>query len=157
MTGRRGLLALGLAAAFGVGVFLVMAWGATTVRTETPADAELRAAEVRALFRDPTALLERNEAGALVRRQTARPNAPAELAELHVYAYRAAQQRSYQAEIPFWFFRLKAPAAQFAMNGTGFDLDDLGVTAEDLEQSGEGVVLDELDVGGDRLVIWTRR
>jgi hypothetical protein len=74
---------------------------------------------------------------------------------LHVLAYRAREQRLVRAEVPFWFFKLKGPAVQFALRGTNVDLKELGLTPGDLERHGPGLVLDESPPGGDRFLIWT--
>jgi hypothetical protein len=78
-----------------------------------------------------------------------------------VLAYGVREQRLVEVDIPFWFYKMKAPAAGFALNLTGianlttFDLDDLGVTAADLERFGPGLVVDVDGPDGERLLIWT--
>jgi hypothetical protein len=57
--------------------------------------------------------------------------------------------------VPLWFLRVKGPAAQVALRGTGFDLEALGLTADDLARSGIGVVLDDARENGDRVLAWT--
>jgi hypothetical protein len=72
-----------------------------------------------------------------------------------VLAYQAGEQRLVAADVPFWFFRLKGPAAQYALSGTGLDLKRLGITAADLERHGPAVVIDHTRPNGDRLLVWT--
>ena len=53
---------------------------------------------------------------------------PGRLSRLHVWVYHAFPARLAERRIPFWFFRLKAPAAQYALDGTRLDLVRLGIT-----------------------------
>jgi hypothetical protein len=75
--------------------------------------------------------------------------------QLKVLAYQTGEQRLARANVPFWFFKLKGPAVQFALRGTQIDLKKLGVTTADLERHGPGLVLDETSSNGDRLLVWT--
>jgi hypothetical protein len=43
---------------------------------------------------------------------------------------------------------------QYAVQGTGVDLDRLGVTAADIERHGPGPILDETRANGDRVLVW---
>ena len=58
-------------------------------------------------------------------------------------------------DTPFWFFRLKGPAARLALDGTGFDLDRLHLTPSDLERFGPAVIVDHTSRDGSRLLVWT--
>ena len=70
-------------------------------------------------------------------------------------AYRAAEQRLVRVDVPFWFLKMKGPAVQYSLRGTGVDLERLGVTAAELEGYGASVVLDESRHNGDRVLVWT--
>jgi hypothetical protein len=59
------------------------------------------------------------------------------------------------AEVPFWFFRLKGPAAHLALRDTGFDLERLGLTPADLSRHGPSIVIDSSRDNADRLLVWT--
>ena len=72
-----------------------------------------------------------------------------------VSVYRADTNRLVETRIPFWFFRIKAPAADFALEGTGLSFQRLGITADDLRRYGPGVVIDRRTAGGGRLLVWT--
>jgi hypothetical protein len=74
---------------------------------------------------------------------------------MRVLAYRRPEQRLVRADVPLWFLKLKGPAVQYALRGTGLDLERLGVTPADLERYGACVVLDETRANGDRLLVWT--
>jgi len=74
--------------------------------------------------------------------------------KLGVLAFRARDRHLFRSDIPFWFFRLKGPAAQFALRGSGFDMKQLGITPGDIARQGAGVILDETTAEGDRLLVW---
>ena len=69
-------------------------------------------------------------------------------------AFRASDNRLLRSDIPFWFFRLKGSAAQFALRGSGFDMKRLGITPGDIARQGAGIILDETSANGDRLLVW---
>ena len=80
---------------------------------------------------------------------------PGRLARLQVLVYHARSERLVESLIPFWFYRMKAPAAQFALEGTGVDLERLGVTASELERYGPRLVLEHRGSTGDHVLVWT--
>lgn len=154
MTIRRGLLLFGLAAVIGVGVFLTLAWQATTI-VETGRDgAAGRVEEVRQRFGGSETLLVQATPGAYVRRDPPPPPRVGKISHLYVLAYQVDVRRLVEVDVPFWFYKLKAPAAQFLVDGL-FDLEDLGLTAADLERQGPGIILDLEGPDGERLFIWT--
>jgi hypothetical protein len=57
--------------------------------------------------------------------------------------------------VPFWFLKVKGPAVQYALRGTGLDLKRLGVSPADLEGYGVCLILDQTRTNGDRLLVWT--
>ena len=99
-------------------------------------------------------LLTLDDAGRVVRRQEPPASGRSRPTRLGVLAYRARDQRLVTADVPFWFFRLKGPAAQFAVRGTGLDLERLQITPADLERHGPAVVIDHTNRDGDRLLVW---
>ena len=70
-------------------------------------------------------------------------------------AYHASGQELVRADVPFWFFKAKRPAVQYALRGTDFDLAALNLTPSELNAAGACVVLDEVRPNGDRLLAWT--
>jgi hypothetical protein len=154
----RVLRALGIVALCGlagIAVFAMLVWRAVTVEDAPRAEAERRIAIARAGLPSKAPLVELDENGRVRRAAhssdaTARP-----IARLKVLAWRAAAQRLVSADTPFWFFKLKGPAARYALEGTGFDLDRLGLTPPDLERFGPGVIVDHASHGGDHLFVWT--
>ena len=156
MSWRRVAFGLALGATFGFAVFFVLAWNATSVERVTADEAGSRFEAALRPFPTSPSLLERDASGTLIRRTPPPASRPGAIDNLHVLAHRTADSRLVEVVIPFWFFRLKAPAAQLMLRGTGFDLSELGVTADDLEVHGPGVIVNETSEDGDRLLIWTR-
>ena len=145
----------GAAAAFGLGVFAFLAWRSVTVEQATPNEALQRFTEVRKGLAVVEPMLRVDGAGQITRRDQPSAREAAHPTRLRALAYRAPEQRLVRADVPFWFLRIKGPAAQYALRGTGLDLDHLGVTPADLERCGVCLVLDETRTNGDRLLVWT--
>jgi hypothetical protein len=57
---------------------------------------------------------------------------------------------------PFWFVKLKGPAAAYVLEDTGLDLERLGLTPAMLERCGPAVIVDHTSHDGSRLLIWTQ-
>jgi hypothetical protein len=155
MRTSRFLLLSAAAAVIGWTIFGVMAWQAVTVDEVGTNDAAERLSAVREAFGGTPPLVAYDSSGQLVRRETTPPSNPAPVTHIYVLSYHAANGRLVHADVPFWFFTLKAPAAQFFVRDTGLDLNTLGLTAGDLEREGPTLVLDEGDAGGDLLLVWT--
>ncbi|MEZ5319016.1 MAG: hypothetical protein R2752_16565 [Vicinamibacterales bacterium] len=151
----RVVAGVAIAAAAGIATFAVMASRAITIEQAAPEAAMRRFEAVRAASDGAPPLLVRDAGGRLVRNPQAPPPRAGAIRHLFVLAWRAGARRLVHADVPFWFFRLKAPAAQFLVRDTGFDLRTLGVTADDLARQGPGLVLDEADGAGNRVAIWT--
>jgi hypothetical protein len=150
-----GLILFILAVAVGFTVFGVLAWRSVTVQRVDVTEAPSRFNEVLAELPATPALVTRDASGRFVRRPSSgttglRPD------QLHVLMYRDDEQRLIRADVPLWFFKVKGPAVQYALRGTGFDLEALNLTASDLEQFGVGVVLNETRTNGDRMLAWTQ-
>jgi hypothetical protein len=148
------IVALVSAAVLGLTIFTALAWRSVSVERADATDAVRRFEDVRRDFRSTQPLVRRDQNRGLVRNApaTARGAAPV---QLRVLVYRASEERLIQADVPLWFFRVKGPAVDYALRGTGFDLASLGLTAGDLEHAGAGLVVDEARTNGDRLLAWT--
>jgi hypothetical protein len=131
-----------------------VAWRAVTIRHASQSEALTQFEAARARLSPPDPLVQRDASGRFARRKPPRRSEPP-AGQLHVLAYRASAERLASADVPLWFLRVKGPAVQLAFRGTGFDLESLGLTADDLAQSGTGVVLDETRGNGDRVLAWT--
>jgi hypothetical protein len=143
------------AAVIGVGVFGAMVRRAVDVDEVGRPQAVRQFEEIRARVGGP-AMLVRDENGRLARHPATPVARDAPITRLYVWSYQAGLGRLVRVDIPFWFYKLKAPAAQLAVRNTGFDLEELGVTPAELERQGPVLLDDETSATtGDLLMIWT--
>lgn len=75
---------------------------------------------------------------------------------LHVLVYDRKDGRLVNVDVPFWLIRMM-PSGRVSMRdrGINFDSERLHLNAEDLERHGPGLVLDERDLDGAQILIWT--
>jgi hypothetical protein len=146
------VLACGLA---GIVAFVVLASRAVTVQHASRAEAERRIGSIRAGFPSKAPLVDIDDNGRVVRTTSSSEGTARPVARLKAVAWRDADQRLVSADTPFWFFRLKGPAARYALEGTGFDLDRLGLTPADIERFGPGIIVDHVGRDGSLLFVWT--
>jgi hypothetical protein len=154
--GRIVLLVIAGSAVAGLVVFGVLVSRAVTVEQAEVPEALRRFAAARLAILDPTPLLVLDAAGHVVRRSDPPSASPGPITRLKVLAYQAGERRLVSADIPFWFLKLKGPAAQLAVRGTGLDFERLGISPADLERYGPVLVIDHTRAGGDRLLVWTQ-
>lgn len=139
----------------GFAIFGVMVYRAVTVEQAGALAAQGRFDAVRSAIGGGDPLLALDDEGRVVRRREP-PAAPsASITRIGVLAYRASEERLIAVDVPFWFFRLKGPAAQYLVEGTGLDLERLRITASDLERHGPALVVDHRRPNGDLLLVWT--
>jgi hypothetical protein len=150
--GRRVAISVLAVAALGLSAFGLMAWQAVSVQQIDPNGALQEFEAVRARIKGAP-LVRRDESGRFERRVTAAGDATA--STLHVLAYHVTGRQLVRADVPFWFFKAKGPAVQYALRGTDFDLAALNLTPGELQAVGPCVVIDEKRSNGDRLVAWT--
>ena len=155
LTARRVGLLLITGAAVGVAIFGVLVYRAVTIEHSDRGEAARRFAAVRAVLPSGPPVLTIDEAGNLKRAEPPRNTAPASLRRLRVLAYYADSQRLVSADVPFWFFQIKGPAAEYALRDTGFDLERLGITPGELRRYGPAVLIDHARPNGDLLLVWT--
>jgi hypothetical protein len=139
----------------GVGAAAFLGWRSITVEEAAPDEAWSRYAEIRGRLAWSEPILRLNKSGVASRRSPPADLALAPPTRLRALAYRAAEQRLVRADVPFWLLKVKGPAVQYSLRGTGVDLERLGVTPSDLQRYGASVVLDESRENGDRLLVWT--
>jgi hypothetical protein len=125
---RIGALVLVICALGGLGVFGLLAWRAVTIEDATRADAERRIASVRAGISLKAPLVEIDDEGRVVRMASTSDATGRPIARLRGLAWRAVDRRLVSVDSPFWFVRLKGPAATFVLEDTGMDLERLGLT-----------------------------
>ena len=155
MRTARILLILLAAAIVGWSIFGVLVWRAVEVEEADEPQALRRFRAVRATLPAEPPLLDLDSAGNVVRRAHAVAASEGALESLSALAYQPRERRLVHAEMPFWFFALKAPAAQYLFRGTGLDLARLGVTAAELKRHGPAIVIDHVYADGRRLLVWT--
>ena len=151
----RWIATVALAALAGVALFGGMLWRGVTIETRASARAHERFDTIRAMFPSAIPLVRRDESGRFVRTEASGHVGSTSARRLHVMAYHASTDRLVSADVPIWLIRIKGPAAAFALRGTGFDIEALGLTASDLERAGACLVLDE-SRGEDALLAWTQ-
>jgi hypothetical protein len=153
-TTTRVLTWIAIAGAIGLTVFGFLAWRSVHVEHMEANEALRRFVEIRERFSGQEPILRIGPDGRMMRRSA--PTSPMQAPEdFYVLAYHAAAQRLVRADVPFWFLTLKGPAAQFALRGTGLDLDRLGASPADLKRYGPSLILDEVSADGGRLLVWT--
>ena len=155
MRTRRVLLALLAGAVVGFAIFGLLAYRAVSVEEAAAPEALRRFESIRAALGGRPPLIALDDAGNVVRRAAPGSTSPRPVSRLGVLAYQAGEQRLVTADVPMWFFKLKGPAAQYLVRGTGLDLERLQITASDLERHGPSIVIDHARTGGDRLLVWT--
>jgi hypothetical protein len=92
----------------GLAAFGLMARSVTSTERITHADPTRRFEAQRISSGQP--LLELAPDGSVIRRKPSPTSPPTALERVNVWVYRIATQRFIETRIPFWFFRLKAPA-----------------------------------------------
>lgn len=153
---RIGALVVLICALAGLALFGLLAWQAVTVEDATRADAERRIAGVRAGLLSKGPLVEIDDEGRLVRMASTSDATGRPIARLRGLAWRVADRRLVSVDSPFWFVKLKGPAAAFVLQDTGLDLERLELTPAMLERFGPAVIIDHTSRDGSRLLIWTQ-
>ncbi len=156
MRASRIVLSIAVAALVGSSIFGRLVYQAVDMEQVTQSEALTRFKAVHERFVNQATMLEVDASGR-VAPAASPPEGRAgsrEVRRLEVLAYHVADERLVMAHVPFWFFTLKRPAVQFAVRGTGLDLDELQLTAENLARHGPGLILDRIFPNGDRLLVW---
>jgi hypothetical protein len=154
-TPRRIVGLFALATLIGLGIFGVLVWRAVTVEDVERTEAMHRIELVRAGFQSHTPLIELDQQGRMVRAASPGHASAAPIMRLKALAWRAPEHRLVSTDAPFWFFKVKGPAARYALEGTGFDLQRLHLTPADIERAGPALLLDHTSSDGSRLLVWT--
>lgn len=144
-----------LCALSGIVVFGVMARRATSIERLTPPDAAYRIESIRRRFGDAGPALRLAPDGTVIDRRAPSHEGGAPIAAIIVMTYDVVGGRLTETRIPFWFFRIKAPAAEYAFGGTGLDFRRLSVTAADLRRYGPALIVDHTTGAGGRVMVWT--
>jgi len=127
-------------------------------RSASPANAARDFEQVKARFGGQKPLIELDDRGHYLRSNTDRtPPANAKPPEsINVMAFDPHDGRIVRLSIPFWLIRLKMRGATIDLNGNHMDLEDLRLTAEDLERFGPTLIVDHKNASGERVLVWSQ-
>lgn len=122
-------------------------------------NAEQEFAQARARFAGQQPLIEltRGEEPVLHRELVGAANSRARLETLRILAYDPRAGKLVRVSVPFWLIRM-APSKNFSFfssNGIDFDSDRIHLSPEDLDRMGPGLILDQKDRRGSRVIVWT--
>ena len=114
--------------------------------------------QVKSRFAGQKPLIELDEHGRYLRSNTDRtppPNAnPPE--SINVMAFDPDEGRIVRVSIPFWVVRMKMHGTTIDLNGKHMNLEDLRLTAEDLERYGPTLIIDHRNPTGERVLVWSQ-
>lgn len=163
---RRTWLQVAVAAIVVLAIAALAIVGGTTVyiyrhiSTESvPADAaEERIAAARARFGSTRAFLRIDADGrAVMNGREATGDVHAPLATLRALAYDPAARKLVDISVPFWLLRL-VPNGRISLDansGIDFDAERLNLNLSALEDLGPGLVIDQEDRAGRKVLVWT--
>jgi hypothetical protein len=124
----------------------------------SPAVAARSFDDVKARFPNQKPLIELNDDGDFLRSNLERPRPPNPpvLDAIHVLAYDPDESRVVRVSIPFWLIRLQKGGSVINFNGHDMNLEDLKITADDLERFGPTLIVDHTSSRGDRVLVWSQ-
>jgi hypothetical protein len=147
---------LGVVAMAGIGLYFFSQHVET--RTVSSANAARDFEQVTLRFAGEKPLIELDDHGRYLRSNTDRtppPNVkPPE--SINVMAFDPNDGRIVRLTIPFWLVRMKMRGATIDLNGKHMDLEDLRLTAEDLERFGPTLIVDHKSGSGERVLVWSQ-
>ena len=140
----------------GAGIYFFSQNIKTTRATAATAAQEFDA--VRARFEGQRPLIELDAAGNLMRSNTDReaPQGAPRPETLHVMAFDPDDGGLVKMTIPFWLLRMKMNNAVVNFGDSNMTLEDLKLTVQDLDRLGPSLVLDQVNEGGDRVLVWSQ-
>ncbi len=147
---------LGVVAMAGIGLYFFSQHVET--RTVSPANAARDFEQVKLRFAGEKPLIELDEHGRYLRSNTDRTPPPNVKApeSINVMAFDPNDGRIVRLTIPFWLVRMKMRGATIDLNGKHMDLEDLRLTAEDLERFGPTLIVDHKSGSGERVLVWSQ-
>jgi hypothetical protein len=113
---------------------------------------------VRARFQGQRPLIELDARGNLLRSNTDRgaPPGTPRPDTLHVMAFDPDDGGLVKLTIPFWLLRMKMNNAAINFGDSNMTLEDLKLTVQDLDRLGPSLVLDQVNEGSDRVLVWSQ-
>src|SRR4026207_313743 len=127
-------------------------------RSASPANAARDFEQVKIRFAGQKPLIELDDHGRYLRSNTDRtppPNAKSP-ESINVMAFDPDDGRIVRLTIPFWLVRMKMRGATIDLNGKHVDLEDLRLTAEELERFGPTLIVDHKNPSGERVLVWSQ-
>jgi hypothetical protein len=126
------------------------------IRSTTSAVASEDFQTIRRRFATQKPLIELDEHGTFLRANVDRPAGTARPQTLNVMAFDTHDEKVIRMELPFWILRLKGGGGRFDIGRRNVDLARMRITVEDLERYGPILILDQKDVDGSRVLVWSQ-
>jgi hypothetical protein len=126
------------------------------IRTTTTAAVTSDFQSIRARFPNQKPLIELDEHGGFVHAYTDRPAGTQRPQTLNFMAYDPRDDRVVRMDLPFWLLRLKMRGNRIDLGNSNVDFAKLRITIEDLERFGPTLILDQKDLNGSRVLIWSQ-
>lgn len=155
----RLLLIFGLLTVVGLVISAALFFAMTEWQTLSPAQAEARLMEARALAGGTEAYLQIMPDGAIVLRRDLEPPNPAPIGHLHLLAWIPARSKMVSVRVPAWFIRLKT-GGTFGLASLAAEFADVldgrqPLDMDDLQRRGPGLLLDLPLDEGRHLLLWS--
>jgi len=146
---------LGVVAMAGVGLYFFSQHVQT--RTVSVGSAARDFDQVRRRFEGQKPLIELDQHGKYLRSNADRkpPANPKSPESINVMAFDPDEGKIVRVSIPFWLVRMKMRGATIDLNGKHMTLEDLRLTAEDLERFGPTLIVDHENTTGERVLVWS--
>jgi hypothetical protein len=146
------LVIIGAALVVGGGLFVYQNVSMATEQvSEAGAEAEFDTLRARFAGQQPLVVVDEHGEGRLVPRD--RP-ASGTIESVHLVAYDPQDGQIARMSMPFWLLRL-APDGKVSLGREGHaDLGGVRLTVRDVEEAGPGLILDQVDRRGQRVLIW---
>lgn len=147
---------LGLIAMAAAGFYFVSQHVQSTAAS--PAVAAKSFDEARARFANQKPLIELDNDGDFVRSnlERERPPNPPPLQALHVMVFDPDEGRLVRFSIPWWLIRLKSGEGSIKFDSDELRMEQLRITAEDLERFGPTLIVNHQSTSGERVLVWSQ-
>src|SRR5262249_52369336 len=147
---------LGVVAMAGIGLYFFSQHVET--RTTTVSNAAHDFDQVRSRFDGQKPLIELDQHGRYLRSNVDRkpPANPRPPESINVMAFDPDEGKIVRISIPFWIVRMKMRGTTIDLNGNHMNLEDLRLTAEDLERFGPTLIVDHEATSGERVLVWSQ-
>jgi hypothetical protein len=147
---------LGVVAMAGIGLYFFSQHVET--RTTSVSNAAHDFDQVRSRFEGQKPLIELDQHGRYLRSNVDRkpPSNPRPPESINVMAFDPDEEKIVRISIPFWLVRMKMRGATIDLNGNHMNLEDLRLTAEDLERFGPTLIVDHEATSGERVLVWSQ-